>query len=168
MCQFTDEKFEEMVNKYHDILSSIAYTYMHDKYYVEDIIQDSFFKLYKARKRFENEDHIKNWLIRVTINGCIDALRHKTEEVFVGEEYLNNLSDNPDVDKDNNDDIYDCICSLKDSYKTIVILYYYNDYSIKDIANVLKISETNASSRLARARAKLKEIILERRSTNEQ
>ena len=67
MKQLTDEIFEVMINKYHGILVSIAYSYMRDNFYAEDIVQESFIKLYRARKRFESEEHIKNWLIRVTI-----------------------------------------------------------------------------------------------------
>ena len=167
MRQLTDEKFEIMINKYHDLLVSIAYSYMRDNFYAEDIAQESFIKLYRARKRFENEEHIKNWLIRVTINECLDALKNKTNELLIDNEYINNLSDTSDADKGKNEDIYSCICSLKDEYKTIIILYYYDNYSLKEIANILKISESNASSRLVRARGKLKRIILERRKNNE-
>ena len=167
MRQLTDEKFEIMINKYHDLLVSIAYSYMRDNFYAEDIAQESFIKLYRARKRFENEEHIKNWLIRVTINECLDTLKNKTNKLLIDNEYINNLSDTSDADKVKNEDIYSCICSLKDEYKTIIILYYYDNYSLKEIANILKISESNASSRLVRARGKLKRIILERRKNNE-
>ena len=167
MRQLTDEKFEIMINKYHDLLVSIAYSYMRDNFYAEDIAQESFIKLYRARKRFENEEHIKNWLIRVTINECLDTLKNKTNKLLIDNEYINNLSDTSDADKGKNEDIYSCICSLKDEYKTIIILYYYDNYSLKEIANILKISESNASSRLVRARGKLKRIILERRKNNE-
>lgn len=166
MKQLTDEIFEVMINKYHGILVSIAYSYMRDISYAEDIAQESFIKLYRARKRFESEEHIKNWLIRVTINECLNALKHKAKELLIETEYINNLSDTSDADE-KNEEIYNCICALSDNYKTIIILYYYDNYSLKEIANILKISESNASSRLVRARCKLKKIILKRRETNE-
>lgn len=166
MRQLTDEKFEEIITMYHGLLVSIAYNYMFDSFYAEDIVQDSFFKLYRVRKHFESVEHIRNWLIRVTINGCLNALKHKSKEMLIGTEYINSI---PDISAENekNEDIYSCICSLKDKYKTIIILYYYENYSLKEIANILKISESNASSRLVRARCKLKRIILERRETDE-
>lgn len=166
MKQLTDENFEAIINKYHNLLVSVAYSYMRDNFYVEDIVQESFVKLYRARKRFESEDHIKNWLIRVTINECLNALKQKTRELLIETEYINNLPDTSDADG-KNEEIYNCICSLNDNYKTIIILYYYDNYSLKEIATILKISESNASSRLVRARSKLKRIILERRETNE-
>ena len=165
--KISDEKFELIITSYHKLLFSIAYSYIRSNYYAEDIVQDAFIKLYRARKRFENEEHIKNWLIRVTINECLDTLKNKTNELLIDNEYINNLSDTSDADKGKNEDIYSCICSLKDEYKTIIILYYYDNYSLKEIANILKISESNASSRLVRARGKLKKIILERRKNNE-
>ena len=163
MIKLTDKKFELIINNNYKMLISIAYSYMRDTFYAEDIVQESFIKLYRARKKFESEEHIKNWLIRVTINGCLDALRHKTRELIIDTKQIDNLPDTSDADKEMNEDIYSCICSLKDEYKTIIFLYYYDNYSLKEIANILKISESNASSRLVRARNKLKEIILERR-----
>ena len=162
MRQLTDESFEALITKYHSLLVSIAYSYMYDNFYAEDIVQDSFIKLYRARKRFESEEHI-----RVTINGCLNALKRKAKELLIETECINNLPDTSDADKGKNEDIYSCICSLKDEYKTIFILHYYDNYSLKEIANILKISESNASSRLVRARCKLKKIILERRKNDE-
>ena len=63
--------------------------------------------------------------------------------------------------------MYDAVGSLKDIYKTVIILHYYDDYSIKDIASILKISENNVKVRLNRAREKLKQIINERAKKDE-
>ena len=62
--------------------------------------------------------------------------------------------------------MYECVCSLKDSYKTVIILFFYDNYNIKEISNILKISESNVTTRLDRAKKKLKEIIIERRTNN--
>ena len=167
MRQLTDERFEAIITKYHSSLISLAYSYMYDSFYAEDIVQDSFIKLYRTCKRFESEEHIKNWLIKVTINGCLNALKRKSKEPLIETELINNFPDSSEDDKEKNEDIYSCICSLKDEYKTIIILYYYDNYNLKEIANILKISESNASSRLVRARIKLKKIILERRKKDE-
>ena len=144
------------------MLINIANKYVRDVFTSQDIVQEVFIKFYRAHKTFETEEHMKNWLIRVTINCSLDILKHKKNEVLIGDEYINNLPDVSDGDNKKNDVIYNCVCALKDSYKAIIILYYYENYNIKEIANILKISETNAQSRLHNARKKLKKIIDER------
>ena len=163
MKQLTDEQFEEIVNKFSKTLFNIAYNYTRDTYNSEDIVQETFFKLYRAHKDFKNDDHLKYWLIRVTINNSLDVIRKKQKEVLIDDEDVNNLPDNNGLATDKGL-IFNCILELKESYKTIIILHYYDNYSIKEIASILKITETNALTRLNRARNKLKNIIIERKN----
>lgn len=162
----TDGMFDDIVYDYSQTLFKIAYSYTKSIPDSEDIVQEVFLKLYKINKSFENKDHIKNWLIRVTINQSLDMLKHKQKEILINEKYINNISDNSNV-KSNNEEIRECVLALKDNYKTIIILYYYDDYSIKEISDILKISEDNVKVRLNRARNKLKEIINERKDKYE-
>jgi len=83
--------------------------------------------------------------------------------MLIADEYVNSIPDTLNSDSSKNEEIYMCVCSLKSNYKTIIMLYYYDNYSIKEIASILKISESNVKVRLNRARTKLKEIISERR-----
>ncbi len=163
MRQLTDEQFEIIVNKFSKTLFSIAFNYTRDRYHSEDIVQETFFKLYRTHKDFENEEHLKYWLIRVTINNSLDVIRKKQKEMLIDDEYVNNFPDNTELDSDKGQ-IFSCILELKESYKTIIILHYYDNYSIKEIASILNISETNALTRLNRARVKLKNIIIERKN----
>ena len=165
MNRLSDKEFEIIMSKYYKLLINIANKYLRSQYESEDVVQEVFIKFYITQKHFESEEHIKNWLIRTTINGSLDKLKHKVK-LINDDEYINNLPDSSTIEE-KNEEIYDCVLSLKDSYKNIIILYYYEKYDLKKIANILKISETNAQSRLDRARKKLKHIILERRKNNE-
>ena len=165
MSHLTDKEFEIIMSKYYKLLINIANKYLRSQYESEDVVQEVFIKFYITQKHFESEEHIKNWLIRLTINNSLDKLRQKAK-IVNDDEYINNLPD-PQGFEEKNEEIYDCVLSLKDSYKNIIILYYYEKYDLKKIATILKISETNAQSRLDRARKRLKHIILERRNSNE-
>ena len=164
MEKIKDEKVEEIINKYFKLLFKIAYNYTLDAFKAEDIVQEVFLKFYRARNTFNDDEHIKNWLIRVTKNLSLNAVKKK-KIVLLNDEYINNLQDNSVSDNSLREEMMNCVLSLKDSYKNIIILYYYDDLSIKEIVNILKISETNAQTRLDRARKKLKEII-EKRNEN--
>lgn len=162
MNKIKDEEFELIANKYYKMLINIANKYVRDILTAQEIVQEVFLKFYRAHKTFETEEHMKYWLIRVTINCSLDVLKHQKKKVSIDEEYISNLPNAQDCDDKKNELIYNCVCSLKDSYKAIIILYYYENYSIKEIANILNISETNAQSRLYNARKKLKNLIDER------
>lgn len=163
MKQLTNDEFEILINKYYDMLFSIAYKYTRDIFCSEDVIQDTFLKLYRAHKNFESDEHIKNWLIKVTINQCINIKKRNKKIVYVDQEYFNNLPETSDADE-KNEDIWPYVCKLKESYKSIIVLYYYEKYSLKEIAVILKITEPNAAMKLHRAREKLKQIIIKEKN----
>lgn len=154
-----ESEFEEIFNKYKKMLINIANKYLRTTLDSEDVVQETFIKLYRTYRNFKSQEHLKHWLIRVTINNSLNML--KTRRTQINTKYINNLPDEVISDV-KSDEIYNCILMLKDSYKTIIILYYYEKYDLKQIGNILNISESNASNRLQRAREKLKRILLER------
>lgn len=168
MNHLTDEQFGIIYNKYYSMLLNIANKYVRNYPDSEDIVQEVFIKLYKNNKTFEEDEMIKYYLIRLTINYSLNVIKHEKKQL-IDNEYINNLPDtsNSEERNENKEEIYNCICLLKDNYKTIIILYYYEKYSLKQISNILKISESNASTRLNRAREKLKKIIEERKYKND-
>lgn len=161
MTRLTDETFDIIVMGYSQIIFRVAYSYTKNIFDADDIVQEVFLKLYRARKVFENEEHIKNWLIRVAINHSLDLIRRKQREMLIDTEYINNLPDTSDADE-KNEEIRKCVMSLKDNYKNVIILLYYDNYTIKEISNILKMSESNVKVTLNRARKKLKEEIIKR------
>ena len=158
MTQLTDEAFELIVDSYSKMLFKIAYSYTKNIADSEDIVQEVFMKFYRARKNYENEEHIKNWLIRVAINQSLNVIKHNNKSLPVENEYFNNLPDTLE-NNDRDEEIRKIVMSLKEKYKTIIILFYYDNYNVKEIANILNISESNVKVRLNRARIKIKDIL---------
>ena len=74
--QFSDEAFESLINRYFKTLFKIAYNYVLNSNGAEDIVQEVFMKCYKVRNTFKDEEHLKYWLIRVTINQSINCIKH--------------------------------------------------------------------------------------------
>lgn len=152
----TKEEFEIIYNEHYKLLYKVAYGYVLNKYDAEDIVQDSFVKFYRVHKTFTSSDSLKNYLIRITINQSIDYIRHNKRIVSVNQEDIESI---PEEVSSKNEMIWECVCSLKEKYRTVIILYYYDEYSIKEIAGILKISESSVKMRLSRARDFLKEKI---------
>ena len=118
-----------------------------------------FIKYYKCNKSFENDAHEKNWLIKVTINKSIDFIKHKSKiNVVISNDYINDLPDTSDADI-KNEDLIVYVNMLDYKYRTVIILFYYDNYSINEISKVLNISENSVKVRLNRARVKLKELV---------
>lgn len=165
MKQLTDSEFARVFDQYFKELFNIAYGYTHDSFEAEDIVQEVFIKFYRAHKTFSDNSE-KYWLIRITINKSLDFLRKKKNtNILTNSEYIDSLPDTY-INDDKNKDIYECVNLLSESYKTIIILHYFDNYSIKEITSILKISESNVTTRLNRAKNKLKEIIVKRRASD--
>ncbi|GAA0182265.1 sigma-70 family RNA polymerase sigma factor [Clostridium sediminicola] len=147
----TDDCINEIVSKYSDMVLRLAFIYVKNISDAEDITQDVFLKLYRGNKVFNNDEHLKAWLIVVTKNTSKDYIkslwRRKTEE----------LKDNLSA----NDNYFDSqlikeVLKLPVKYRDVLYLYYYEGYSISEIAKNLNINEATIRTRLKRGREALK------------
>lgn len=152
--KLTDNEFEIKYNQYSQMIFNIAYTYFKNYDDSYDIMQDVFVKYLNSNK-FNDENHEKAWLIRVTINHCKNVIKKKRRIINIDYEQYNNLKDEKNNTTELTIDIFDNVSKLPDKYKTVIILFYYNELSIKEIKDSLKISESAVKMRLVRAREML-------------
>lgn len=144
-----------LIETYSDMLIRISYSYMKNLSDAEDITQEVFIKLLEKRPDFKNKTHEKSWLIRVAINLSKDKLKSS---------YFKNTTSLEDdfVDTTQEDtDVIQAVLSLPVKYRSIVFLYYYENYSISEISNILNIKESTVGSQLSRGRKLLKSILKE-------
>ena len=153
-------EYETLVEKYLKMVYRISFHYFGNNEDAEDVSQDVFIKLCSLKNDFKNDDEIKAWLIRVTTNTCHSYYRNpfRKRKAEIDEKELENIigtgsSEQEIVDRKV---IMDAVMSLPEHYRIIVYLYYYEEYSIGQISNILKIKETTIQTRLSRARDKLK------------
>ena len=125
-----------LIETYSDMLIRISYSYMKNLSDAEDITQEVFIKLLEKQPNFKNEVHEKSWLIRVAINLSKDKLKSS---------YFKNTTpleeDFVDTTKEDNE-IIQSVLNLPVKYRSIVLLYYYENYSISEISNILNIKES--------------------------
>lgn len=155
-----DNCFMQIFNKYKNDVFRLAYSYTKSISDAEDITQNVFIKLYKHQDILSNLDQdIKRWLVTVTINECKTYLLSAwKKKIFSLTEKEENMLSDKTYNKDN---LLDVILQLPKKYRTVIFLYYYEDYKIKEISQILNMSVTNIQTILSRARKKLKEIIKE-------
>ena len=151
MNHFTDSFKNEMIHKYFNTVYKIALSRTGSIHHAEDVVQDVFLRYLKSEKAFDSEEHLKAWLIRVTINCSksifLSSWHKKTTE----------LSDEITFDSPEKSEVYYATMSLPAKYRTVIHLFYYEDMSVKDIAGTLGTKESTVKSQLHRARELLKE-----------
>ena len=147
--------FEEVYTKNSLTVYHIAYSYLKNEEDAKDIHQEVFIKYLTKNPKIKKFEEVKYWLIRVTINECINFINYKKKHsIELNDEVINKIKNN-EVNEENI--IYSFVCDLEPSYKDIIILFYYDNMSTKEIAKLLKKKESTIRMRLHRARNILKE-----------
>ena len=156
--KISQEQFDFVYKEYAKELLQIAYGYTKNKEDSIDIMQNAYIEVLESNKRFESNEHIKYFLIRVTINESINFVKsYSKKKVLCNNDIIMNI---PETKKDELPyDISEIVNTLPEKYKTIIVLYYYDGMKIKDISKVLKMKESAVKKRLERARNLVKEII---------
>lgn len=145
---------EEIIKEYDDMVYRIAMVYGRSKEDAEDIFQEVFLRLVRYIDRLESREHIKNWLIRVTINcGKTHRMKMVKSQTLPLDEVL--VAEDKAEQSDMEWKVYVAVKSLPQKYSTIIHLYYYEELSIKEISECLGRKEGTIKSQLARGRALL-------------
>jgi RNA polymerase sigma-70 factor (ECF subfamily) len=154
----TDEYIRRVVTQYSQLLLRVAFTRLKSTADAEDVVQEVFLRLITKRPAFHSEEHEKAWLIRTAINLSRDVLKSSARHnIPLDEDIL--LSQNE------GSPLLSTVLSLPEKYRTVIHLYYYEGFSIKEIARILALPAATVGTRLSRARAQLK-VILEEEAPN--
>ena len=143
----------EICTKYGDRLYATAFNITRQRQDAEDAVQEALLRLLKSDKEFESEEHIKAWLIRVTINiakSTCTSFWHRNRVPY--EDYMDDIP----FEDENDKDLMEAVLSLPDKYRIIVHLHYYEGYKTREIADTLKLSENTVKTRLLQSRKLLK------------
>ena len=154
------EVTDEVVRFYSPMVYRIALTKTKSTHDADDIFSEVFLRLVANKKPFDSEEHRKAWLIRVTVNCCNS---HFVAPWRKNVECLDDfaLSQIPDEDNaidraDDLSDVYAQVLRLPDNMREVILLFYYENMSVREIAEALGETEANIKKRLSRARQKLK------------
>lgn len=143
-----------LMTDYGDDLKRLAYLYVADLAESEDITQEVFIKCYHQLEQFRHESSYKTWLIRMTINQCKDYKKSwSARNIF----YRKEIPETSYIPKQSNDDILHELAALAHKYKEVLILYYYEELTMREIGEVLGIKHNTVKSRLLRGKKLLKE-----------
>lgn len=162
--------FATLVDRYKDMVYTLALKMMNNKEEAEEIAQDSFIKIYNALNKFKGESKFSTWIYKVTYNTCLDALKKKKKQNNVSyiEDFsehqtkaLESILDSID-EKERNKSIQECLGELSSEEAFLLTLYYFDDQSVDEISKVMNITTDNVKVKLFRTRKKLASILKNR------
>lgn len=149
---------QELIERYQGNLFVAAFQICKNREDAEDVVQDTFLQYHLSKKEYESEEHIRAWLLRVAINKAknvnLTFWRRNKQSL---EDYMEDLTFETKEDSD----LFEAVLALPEKYRMVIHLFYYEDYSVKEIAGVLKVNESNVKARLSRGRKMLKEALKE-------
>jgi RNA polymerase sigma-70 factor (ECF subfamily) len=161
-----DQVMSRMLDSYGNTLLRLCFLYLKDVHIAEDALQDTFMRIYTNYGKFCGKSSEKTWVTRIAINVCKNYLRNpwrnrvndaaSLESIPMGSSEEGATYDGGLEAGANYDGILVEIMKLPDKYKDIILLYYYQEMKIREIAELLVIPETTVSTRLGRARGMLK------------
>ena len=156
--------FSYIVEKYQDVVFSIALKVLKNRDDAEEMAQESFIKVYKSLHTFKGKAKFSTWLYRITYNNCISEIRKRkmhfasTDDVEVKDEDSEiNLDGIPEENRAKY--VKAALEKLPEEEYTLVLLYYFEDQSIEEISRVTGLTDSNTKVKLHRARKKLYTIL---------
>lgn len=145
-------EFETLARRYMDMVFRLAFSYMKSASDADDVTQNVLLRLLRNIKPFENEEHTRFWLVRVTVNECKRALRSPWRRAGDIEEYANELH----FETPEHSELFYAVMELPEKYRTAIYLYYYEDYSTDEIARLTGTPAATVRTRLRRGRELLR------------
>lgn len=149
-----EKDIREAVIKYSDTLYKVCIVILSNEQDVQDAIQDTFCRYLEKKPEFRDEEHEKAWLIKVATNICRDMIRFRLRHPKVSIDEVENTLAAPEQKE-----IFRELLELPVKQKTVLYLHYVEGYQIKEIADILGITESAVKTRLLRGRKQMREAV---------
>lgn len=149
----------DMIQKYSDTVYRMAYSLAKNRYDADDIHQEVFVRYLSRKPVFENEEHEKAWFLRVTINLCRNLWKTAWKRKIVSWDVYESGTEEPE--KGTKEEVIAAVKQLPQKYRIVIHLFYYEELSIAEISDVLRIRQSTVRTQLVRAREKLKGLLEE-------
>lgn len=156
----TKERLEQIFRDYYQLIYRVAFSQVKNHADAEDITQEVFLKIIRHDMRYQSMEHERAWIVRVTVNLCRNLLKSKWHRTSVS---MEDVSEAQRGSCENfteiQDDMMWAVLQLPEKYRNCLYLFYYEDYSIKEIAQSLEMPENTVKTNLKRGRQALKEFL---------
>lgn len=154
MANITKEELAEQIMIHKGSMYRLAYSILRNEADAEDAIGECIVRAFEHRDSLRNKESIKSWLMQILVNVSRSAVvkKHRTVLISEPEQFAGEVAFK-------GNELWQIIMGMKEEYRIVLILYYYEQFSIKEISKMLDLPEGTVLSRLYRGREKLKKIV---------
>ena len=147
---------EELIDRYGDDILRLCLAYLGNRQLAEDAFQETFLKAWKAQERFRGQSSPRTWLASIAVNTCRDMLRSGWFRLQCKSRPIEELMNLPsDAIMPEESPVRTAVLALPGKYREVILLYYDQNMTLTDIAQLLRLSPNTVSTRLRRARKQL-------------
>ncbi|HHD2717109.1 TPA: sigma-70 family RNA polymerase sigma factor [Clostridium perfringens] len=154
------ESFGILIKNNKEYLYKMAFLYVKDEQDALEVIHETVYRAFLNIEKLKKAKFFNTWITRILINVSIDFLKRKGKNEML-DESTPIRKEKCEISTEEKLDLYNAIDLLNDSYKTVIIMMYFNDMKIKDIAKVMEIPENTVKTYLRRAKQALGEVLKE-------
>ena len=153
----TEQQFTEAAQRYLDMVYRIALNWFRNPADAEDAAQTVMLKLWQSDTEFADSEHLRRWLVKVTVNECKRIAMHpwRSRRASLDE------CPEPVFEDREQRELYQAVMDLPGKYRVPLYLYYYEGYAVNEVGELLGLKPSTVQTRLARGREKLKTILTE-------
>lgn len=157
----TEEKMESLIDLHGTHLLRLCTLYLKDRVLAEDALQDTFVRAWEKYDTFQGRASEKTWLTTIAVNVCKNYLRSPWNQRVNVTDLTELVGETADAysQADSHMDVMNAVLALKERYRVVILLYYYEELSVKEIADMLSSKEATVLTRLKRAREHLAKAI---------
>lgn len=154
----TEQEFHQIADRHLDMVYRLALNWLRSPADAEDAAQNAMLRLWQTDTQFQGEDHLKHWLVRVTVNECKRIALHPWRKRSLP---LDEAVGEPVFDDPDRGELFRAVMDLPEAYRVPLYLYYYEGYSVSEVGELLGLKAATVETRLGRARAQLKTMLTE-------
>ena len=149
----TEEEFGQAARTYGDMIYRVAYHGLKNRPDAEDVMQTVLLKLIESKVEYASQDHLKHWLLRVTVNESRKLLRSFWRRTSVP---LEEWRDGPVLEDPEKEELFRAVMGLEAKYRLTIYLYYYEGCTVAEVAAAMKAKPSTVQTWLLRARERLR------------
>lgn len=161
--------FTVLVDRYKDLVFTLGLRMLKNREEAEEVTQDTFIKVYRSLNKFKGDSKFSTWIYKVAYNSCLDQIKKNKKhqnnvEINEFTQYqIKTINDAFDVlvEEERNQMIQDCLNLLPSEDSFLLTLYYFEEQSLEEIANIVGLNANNVKVKLFRSRKKLASILKE-------
>ena len=153
----TREEFIRTAGQQMDAIFRLAFSCLKSRTDADDVTQTVLLRLYERQRPFESDNHLRHWLIRVTLNECKRYWRSPWRRTEDFDSYAGTLT----FEAPRDGELFEAVMALDGKYRVVIWLYYYEGYTIAEIARLLHLPGGTVGTRLKRARERLRGMLSE-------